>query len=87
MSQERSDGPAHRVAGFLSFAASPVFAMMALFTFADGARAADLICAVTDHGLPLSGMTAMYALMSAFHCAPWLRLASRPRSLSSDLET
>jgi hypothetical protein len=33
----------------------------------------DMLCA---HASPLSGMTAMYWLMSAFHSAPWLKLAS-----------
>jgi hypothetical protein len=36
---------------------------------------ADILCAAAA---PLSGMTAMYLLMSAFHLPPWLRLiASR----------
>ncbi len=26
---------------------------------------------------PMSGMTVMYLLMSAFHVSPWLRLLSR----------
>jgi hypothetical protein len=29
---------------------------------------------------PLSGMVPMYALMSAFHFTPWLKLISRWRS-------
>jgi len=46
-----------RVANWLSLAAAPTFAIMAL-------------------GSPLSGMAAMYALMSAFHLAPWLKLVA-----------
>ena len=34
----------------------------------------DLLCASMQHASPLTGMTAMYLLMSVFHAAPWLRL-------------
>jgi len=30
-----------------------------------------------QHAAPLTGMTAMYLLMSAFHAAPWLKLIGR----------
>ena len=86
MSEGRSTGVAHKAAELLSFAASPVFAVMALITFAHGARTTDMICSTAGHALPLSGMTAMYLLMSAFHCAPWLRLASRARGCTGDWE-
>ena len=33
----------------------------------------DVICSSSDH--ILGGMASMYALMSVFHAAPWLRLA------------
>ena len=55
-----------RVVGGLAYAASPVFAIMALLTLPDGHSAA--------HASPLSGMPTMYLLMSAFHSAPWLKL-------------
>jgi hypothetical protein len=33
-----------------------------------------MLCAALQGGSPLSGMVAMYLLMSAFHLGPWLRL-------------
>jgi hypothetical protein len=55
-------------AAWLSLAATPTLALMALLTAgADGTM---------HHASPLSGMTLMYLLMSAFHMAPWLRLIS-----------
>jgi len=62
------------VAVGLSLAAAPVFAVMALLTALHGAM--DPICGA---GSPLTGMAAMYGLMSAFHVAPWLRLIGRRR--------
>jgi hypothetical protein len=62
----------HGVARGLSLAAAPTFAIMALIS-AFGGGPADMLCA-SAHASPLSGMAAMYALMSAFHLAPWLRL-------------
>jgi hypothetical protein len=35
---------------------------------------ADMICGGMQGPLSLQGMVPMYALMSAFHLAPWLRL-------------
>ena len=66
---------AHRAADYLSLAAAPTFAVMALLTAVNGP--ADMICAHMGEGFPLSGMAPMYLLMSAFHLTPWLRLASR----------
>lgn len=65
--------PALRAAGWLSLAAAPVFALMALLTAAHGG-AADTLCSAAPDGLPLDGMTLMYVLMSVFHSAPWIRL-------------
>ena len=61
-------------AGWLSLAASPTFALMALMTGLFGDGPAATLC--TQAGLPsvLSGMGPMYLLMAAFHLAPWLRL-------------
>jgi hypothetical protein len=47
---------------------------MALLTGVAGGPP-DTLCAGV-HASPLSGMAAMYWLMSAFHSAPWLKLAS-----------
>ncbi len=61
-----------RLAGWLSLAATPSFALMALLTAAHGAGAADM------PGMsPLGGMIPMYVLMSLFHSPPWLTLVSR----------
>ncbi|WP_245438622.1 hypothetical protein [Bradyrhizobium sp. SK17] len=56
---------------WLSLAAAPTFAVM---TLAVALAPADLICGAMQGALSLQGMVPMYALMSAFHLAPWLRL-------------
>jgi hypothetical protein len=66
-----------RAADALCLAATPTFAALALFS-ASGGGMPSMLCS----GLPgssLGGMTAMYALMSAFHAAPWLRMIARLR--------
>ena len=60
-------------ADWLALAASPTFAIMALLTAILGGGAAGMLCSAT-HLSPLSGMVAMYLLMSAFHAGPWLKL-------------
>ena len=57
---------------WLHFAATPVFAFMALITAL--ATQPDIICSAVHSTSPLGGMVSMYLLMSAFHSAPWLRL-------------
>ena len=57
----------------LSLAAAPTFALMALLSGVFGAQP-DMLCAALQGASPVSGMAAMYLLMSAFHLAPWLRL-------------
>lgn len=67
-------------AGWLSLAATPVFAVMALLNAmsADGRPAA--LC--SQAGLPslLTGMGPMYLLMATFHLHPWLRFMSNAKS-------
>ncbi len=63
-----------RLPAWLSLAATPVFAAMALLTAAQGEP---LLCSAAHGSSPLSGMVPMYLLMSLFHAAPWLRLFSR----------
>jgi hypothetical protein len=60
---------------WLSLAAAPTFAVMALFTAMAGRGASDILCSADAS--PLGGMIPMYLLMSAFHSAPWLRLIAR----------
>ena len=60
-------------ADWLSLAAAPILAAMALLLAASdgGAHSA--------HPSSPSGMVLMYLLMSAFHSGSWLRLVSRRR--------
>ena len=82
MSQVCSSGSGSTATGavrFLSLAAAPTFAIMALLT-AVGGGPADALC--STHASYLGGMVPMYLLMSAFHSAPWLKLiSSRTRML------
>ena len=58
-------------ADWLSLAAAPTLAIMALVTALGGPT--DLLCLATQAS-PMNGMVPMYILMSAFHSAPWVRL-------------
>lgn len=60
-------------ATWLSFAASPAFALMAWIS-ANDVQA--MICVSGPDGLPIGGMRFMYLLMSLFHLPPWLRFIS-----------
>jgi len=71
---------ARNVSLWLRLAAAPTFAVMALLCGLSGGGPADILCLTADHAAPLTGMTAMYALMSAFHLPPWLTLMFRRRS-------
>ncbi|MCB1502535.1 MAG: hypothetical protein KDK07_22615 [Bauldia sp.] len=66
---------------WLSLAAAPTFAAMALVTALDTGHGP--ICSVAGGALPIDGMTAMYGLMALFHAPPWLRRISRPRAPAS----
>ena len=70
----RRNASAFRAAEWLSLAAAPTFAIMALLTGVPGAGAPAILCA--HDASPFSGMAAMYGLMSAFHLTPWLKLIS-----------
>lgn len=68
-------------ADWLSLAAAPAFAIMALLTgVLGGGGQLDLLCATAQDASPLTGMVPMHALMSVFHAAPWLKLMSGRRS-------
>jgi hypothetical protein len=69
------------VADWLSLAAAPTFAIMALLTGVLGGGPPVMLCATAQNASPLSGMSLMYSLMSAFHLAPWLKLISSRRTL------
>ncbi|MHC2335133.1 hypothetical protein [Bradyrhizobium sp. USDA 4454] len=67
----RPGGRGSTAARWLSLAAAPTFAVMALLATM---TPADMICGAMQGPLSLQGMVPMYVLMSAFHLAPWLRL-------------
>ena len=67
-------------AEWISLAAAPTFAIMALLTSPAGGGMTDPLCSAGLGMLPLGGMAPMYLLMSVFHSAPWLKLISRRRS-------
>ncbi len=66
---------------WLSLAAAPTFATMALLTATLGSGAPDLLCSAMHHASSLGGMVPMYLLMSALHLSPWLKLVSRQRGV------
>ena len=65
-----------RPAEWLSLAAAPTFAIMALLTAVFETGAAGMLCAGAG-AWPLGGMVPMYLLMSLFHSPPWLKLIFR----------
>jgi hypothetical protein len=69
-----------RAVDWLSFGAAPTFAFMAALTAVLGGGVHEISCSAGSPTSALSGMVAMYVLMSAFHFAPWLTLISRRRS-------
>lgn len=78
---ESGNAAALGAADWLCLAAAPTFAIMALLTGVLGDGQMAMTCAAAPDVSPLSGMVAMYLLMSAFHSSPWLKLIfSRRRS-------
>jgi len=67
-----------KAADWLSLAATPTFAIMALLTAGFGGGAMERLCSAGP--FPLGGMVIMYGLMSVFHSPPWLRLISGRRA-------
>jgi hypothetical protein len=67
-------------ADWVCLAAAPTFAIMALLVGVPGGGPRDLLCSAAHVASPLGGMTWMYALMSAFHSASWLKLIASRRS-------
>jgi hypothetical protein len=68
-----------QVADWLSLAAAPTFALMAVLAGILDSGAHQVWCSAAMHRSPLTGMVPMYALMGAFHFTPWLKLVSRWR--------
>jgi hypothetical protein len=63
-----------RAGDCLCLAATPIFGIMTLLSVIASGSAPDVLCSAAQHISWLGGMAPMYALMSAFHAAPWLRL-------------
>ncbi len=80
--KHKEDKQAHTGLGadWISLAAAPTFAIMALIAGVPGGGPPDVLCSAARHVFPLSGMVPMYLLMSAFHSAPWLKLIVSWRS-------
>ena len=57
---------------WLSLAAAPIFAAMALASAAAGGGPTDALCG-PGSGWSLDGMVVMYLLMCAVHVAPWVK--------------
>jgi hypothetical protein len=67
-------------ADWLSLAAAPTFAFMALLTAVPGGGPLDMLCSATPGASPFNAMVLMYLLMSAFHLGPWLKLIASRRA-------
>ena len=70
---------ANTAAILLRFAAAPSFAAMAFVTGTAEAGSSEAICSTMHGASPVTGMAAMYLLMSLFHAAPWLALGAGRR--------
>jgi hypothetical protein len=66
----------------LTYAAAPTFALMAIWSGLSSGHPD--ICGNGPEASPLTGMEAMYVLMSLFHMPAWLGLVSRRKRASVD---
>jgi hypothetical protein len=82
---ENAHPAAPGAAAWLSLAAAPTFAVMALLTGVSGAGPERLLCSAAGGPSALGGMALMYLLMVVFHLPPWLKLTfGRPMLKDSD---
>jgi hypothetical protein len=65
--------------GWLGLAATPVFAILALRAALSRGQSG-MLCTGMLGASPLNEMVLMYALMSIFHAAPWIKLVSSRRT-------
>jgi hypothetical protein len=78
--EDKQAYPVLGAADWISLAAAPTFAIMALLTGVLGDGKMAMMCSSAPDPSSLGGMVPMYLLMSAFHSAAWLKLmASRRR--------
>jgi len=78
--RQRREAPEANADCWLSLAAAPTFAIMALLTGIQDGDVSGTLCSAAHDESPLTGMVPMYLLMSAFHLTPWLKLISHRRS-------
>lgn len=64
---------------WLSLAAAPTFAGMALLTGIHDGSMPSVLCSAGQGAFPLTGMASMYLLMAALHVGPWLGLLASRR--------
>ena len=69
-------------ADWLSLAAAPTFALMAVVTGILEGGAHQMACSPAMPMSTLAGMVPMYLLMSGFHFTPWVKLIGRWRGAS-----
>ena len=62
---------------WLSLAASPTFAIMAVASLIHGEGPIGVLCSAGGQGWPIGSMGFMYGLMTVFHFPPWIRLLGR----------
>jgi hypothetical protein len=82
--EDKPGRDARRAADWISLAAAPTFAIMALIAGIAGGGRMAAMCPPLGDQWALSGMAPMYLLMSAFHSPAWLRLMSRRRRAEQD---
>jgi hypothetical protein len=77
---DEDNAAARNMVRWLSLAAAPTFAVMALLTAVAGSGPLESLCSAATAS-PVGGMVPMYLLMSAFHSTPWLKLIASRRGL------
>jgi hypothetical protein len=65
---------------WLSLAAAPTFAIMALLMGVLDSPAPNMLCLTAHDASHLGGMVPMYVAMSVFHLGAWLKLISSRRN-------
>jgi hypothetical protein len=77
--EDKQAYPVLSAADWISLAAAPTFAIMALLAGIQDGGMPGMLCSAAHDASPLTGMVPMYLLMSAFHSAPWQRLIANWR--------